>query len=54
MTKKINQYPLLVYPDEIITLKNKLKDVALGKQFVIQGGDCAETFSDFNTDKKAN
>ena len=48
--KKINQYPLLVYPDEIITLKNKLKDVALGKQFVIQGGDCAETFSDFNTD----
>ena len=24
---KINEYPLLVYPDEIVTLKNKLKQV---------------------------
>jgi len=46
---KINEYPLLVYPDEIVTLKNKLKQVAIGNQFVIQGGDCAETFKDFNT-----
>ena len=47
--KKINQYPSLVYPDEIIRLKNKLREVANGNQFVIQGGDCAETFHDFNT-----
>lgn len=47
--KKINTYPLLVYPDEIITLKNQLKQVAIGNQFVIQGGDCAETFHDFHT-----
>ncbi len=46
---KINEYPLLVYPDEIVTLKNKLKQVGIGNQFVIQGGDCAETFKDFNT-----
>ena len=47
--KKITQYPSLVYPDEIIRLKNNLKEVAKGNQFVIQGGDCAETFNDFNT-----
>jgi len=47
--QKINQYPSLVYPDEIIRLKNNLKQVAKGNQFVIQGGDCAETFNDFNT-----
>ncbi|SVC32626.1 uncharacterized protein METZ01_LOCUS285480, partial [marine metagenome] len=33
--KKINQYPSLVYPDEIIRLKNNLKQVANGNQFVI-------------------
>ena len=48
--QKINQYPSLVYPDEIIRLKKNLKQVAKGNQFVIQGGDCAETFNDFNTE----
>ena len=32
-------------PTEIHTLKNALRDVALGKAFLLQGGDCAELFS---------
>ena len=31
-------------------LKYELKQVAKGKQFIIQGGDCAETFRDFSDD----
>lgn len=30
---------------EIVKLKNSLRDVALGKAFLLQGGDCAELFS---------
>lgn len=36
--------PPIVVPKEIRELKEKLADVALGKAFLLQGGDCAETF----------
>ena len=42
------KYPNLVFPNEIIDLKEELKEVAIGKKFVIQGGDCAETFANFS------
>lgn len=41
----LTRLPPLVTPLEIETLKAKLKDVALGKAFLLQGGDCAELFS---------
>lgn len=37
--------PPLVTSWEIEKLKNKLADVAAGKAFLLQGGDCAESFS---------
>jgi len=37
--------PPLVTSWEIQKLKNKLADVAAGKAFLLQGGDCAESFS---------
>ena len=40
----------LVTPDEIKALRAKLKDVAEGKAFLLQGGDCAESFAEFNQD----
>ncbi|KAI5288824.1 hypothetical protein KEM54_004823 [Ascosphaera aggregata] len=43
--------PPLVTPQEITTLKKSLKDVALGKAFVLQGGDCAELFDYCTTEK---
>lgn len=42
--------PPLVTPLEIETLKTKLRDVALGKAFLLQGGDCAELFAYCNSD----
>ena len=51
---EIKNYPQLVYPNEIKNLKSELKDVALGKKFIIQGGDCAETFKDFSQEMIKN
>ncbi|KAJ5550838.1 hypothetical protein N7461_005536 [Penicillium sp. DV-2018c] len=42
--EKLQKLPPLVTPQEIITLKKNLRNVALGKAFVLQGGDCAELF----------
>jgi len=51
---KISTYPQLVFPNEIENLKFELKQVAKGKQFIIQGGDCAETFKDFSDEMIKN
>ena len=42
---KLQTLPPLVSPAEIQKLKRSLRDVALGKAFLLQGGDCAELFS---------
>ncbi|KAE8370987.1 DAHP synthetase [Aspergillus bertholletiae] len=41
---KLQKLPPLVTTQEITNLKKNLKNVALGKAFVLQGGDCAELF----------
>src|SRR6186713_2324221 len=41
---KLERLPPMVTPTEIIKLRRSLKDVALGKAFLLQGGDCAELF----------
>ena len=41
---KLEHLPPLVTPLEIWKLRNALRDVALGKAFLLQGGDCAELF----------
>ena len=46
--KDLCKYPNLVFPKEIIELRDELKEVSLGNKFVIQGGDCAETFKNFS------
>ncbi|KAJ5615963.1 hypothetical protein N7537_001077 [Penicillium hordei] len=42
--QKLQKLPPLVTTQEIINLKKNLRNVALGKAFVLQGGDCAELF----------
>ena len=42
--KILESVPPIVVAPEIEALKRKLADVALGKAFLLQGGDCAETF----------
>ena len=46
--KKLKKYPNLVFPHEIKLLKKKLIRASQGKSFILQGGDCAETFIDFS------
>ena len=41
---KLERLPPLVTPTEIVKLRKSLRDVALGKSFLLQGGDCAELF----------
>lgn len=46
--------PPLVNFDEIDRLSIKLKEVAEGKGFILQGGDCAESFSSCNEQNLKN
>ena len=43
---KIASYPPLVFAGEADKLKRSLADVAAGNAFMLQGGDCAESFSE--------
>lgn len=46
--EKLRTLPPLTSPDEAIALKNELALAAEGKAFLLQGGDCAESFAEFN------
>ncbi|KXT11898.1 hypothetical protein AC579_10496 [Pseudocercospora musae] len=41
---KLKHVPPIVTPTEVWRLRRSLKKVALGKAFLLQGGDCAELF----------
>ena len=42
--------PPLVFAGEARRLKHLLGDVAEGRAFLLQGGDCAESFKEFHAD----
>ena len=48
ITDIISNYPPLVFAGESRNLLKQLGEVANGKAFLLQGGDCAESFADFN------
>ena len=48
--EKLNSFPPLVFAGEVRSLKKKLIEVNKKKGFLLQGGDCAESFSEFNAD----
>lgn len=45
---KLKSYPPLVFAGEARNLKKHLAKVVEGKAFLLQGGDCAESFSEFS------
>ena len=47
---KIKTFPPLVFAGETRHLKQQLAEVVDGKAFLLQGGDCAESFAEFNPD----
>ena len=47
---QLSKYPPLVFAGEARRLKDKLSMASMGKAFLLQGGDCAESFAEFNAD----
>jgi len=48
VTEKLSNFPPLVFAGESRNLLKQLGEVANGNAFLLQGGDCAESFADFN------
>ena len=46
--QQIHSFPPLVFAEETRELYRQLGEVAEGRGFLLQGGDCAESFADFN------
>jgi len=47
---QLSKYPPLVFAGETRTLRQQLAAVSRGEAFLLQGGDCAESFADFSAD----
>ena len=47
---KVKNFPPLVFAGETRHLKEQLANVVDGKAFLLQAGDCAESFAEFNPD----
>ncbi|HEX8569859.1 MAG TPA: 3-deoxy-7-phosphoheptulonate synthase class II, partial [Caulobacteraceae bacterium] len=48
--RQLRNLPPLVFAGEARRLKAELAQVAAGKAFLLQGGDCAESFQEFHAD----
>src|SRR6058998_1527337 len=46
--ERLRTYPPLVFAGEARRLQEALGNVAEGKAFLLQGGDCAESFAEFS------
>jgi 3-deoxy-7-phosphoheptulonate synthase len=46
----LRNFPPLVFIKEVLDLKERLAGVARGEAFLLQGGDCAESFKEHKTD----
>ena len=49
--KQLRALPPLVFAQEIRDLKQQLAQVGAGNGFLLQGGDCAESFGEFSANK---
>lgn len=47
---QLRRYPPLVFAGEAMRLRAELAEVAAGRAFLLQGGDCAESFNEFSAD----
>ncbi len=47
---RLSRMPPLVFAGEARKLRRQLGDVAEGRAFLLQGGDCAESFAEFSAD----
>ncbi len=54
VSKELSSLPPLVFAGEVDTLRARLAKAAQGEAFLLQGGDCAETFAGATADKIRN
>lgn len=47
---ELAQLPPLVFAGEVRSLRKQLAEVSAGNAFLLQGGDCAESFAEFSAD----
>lgn len=52
--KKLNLFPPIIFAAEARRLKDKLARAGRGEAFLLQGGDCAESFSNFDAENIKN
>ncbi len=52
-TRELCAYPPLVRAEEAAELKTALAEAEAGRAFLLQGGDCAESFAEFSADNIA-
>jgi len=52
--RELSLMPPLVFAGEVDILRDRLAQAASGKAFLLQGGDCAETFVDATADRIRN
>lgn len=48
--QQLSQLPPLVFAGEVRALRSQLADATEGRAFLLQGGDCAESFAEFHAD----
>jgi 3-deoxy-7-phosphoheptulonate synthase len=48
--ERLRSFPPLIFAGEARSLRHRLAEVAAGRGFLLQGGDCAESFADFHPD----
>jgi 3-deoxy-7-phosphoheptulonate synthase len=46
--KTIETFPPVVFAGEARRLEERMAEAAMGRAFVLQGGDCAESFKEFH------
>nr|CAB3483307.1 unnamed protein product [Digitaria exilis] len=46
--RTVEAFPPIVFAGEARTLEERLAEAAVGRAFLLQGGDCAESFKEFN------
>jgi 3-deoxy-7-phosphoheptulonate synthase len=51
---ELAKFPPLVFAGEVDILRDRLASAARGQAFLLQGGDCAETFTDATADRIRN
>lgn len=54
VTDDLNKCAPLIFAGEADSLRNELKKVAKGEAYLLMGGDCAETFREFNINNVMN